>query len=277
MKRLDFEETNNKKRALLLSIVIHGLLVSYIAYTGYKMVSTTGGDITEIDFLAQPNKGSQQEKMQAQTGLNNAKEQVKARRANTKAKPKPKPKPQKLEVEDKKGDLAIGAAKVKKAKKAPKKDIPTELPAKENQAIDKELAELAKEDSIQQGPNKIDTGNDKLDVKEETAKYGDPNAVRSHEELTPIAGNRQPSYPADARRARYAPLVVIDYYVKPDGRVRDIRFIQASKMQSINRNIINAVSTWRFRPGLTGYFRQEFQFRLNKPAEIEPELLKRRN
>lgn len=282
MKRFDLEENNNKKKAFFLSILIHGLLISYIAYAGFQYVSKMGSGLTEVEFVNEPPKGKQAVKFKKENSKANAKQQVKVRRANTKPKPKPakKIKAVKKKVTPTK-DVKKSTVKVAKNEKPKKKKLPTILPekiedtVKEQEDIEKDLAKLSKEASVQKGPSPLDAGNEKIDVNDQTAKYGDPKAVRSYRELTPIAGNRSPSYPNDARRKRHTPTVIIDYLVNPQGRIEKIRFVQASKMQSVNDSVIRAVSSWRFQPGKTGYFRQDFKFTLNQDAQIEPERLKR--
>lgn len=295
MKRLDYEEKTNRKRAFILSLCIHVMLVAYIAYAGFNYVSNMGSGYTEIEFVGEVPKGKQATKFKKANSDSNADEQVKVRRANTKPKPKPKAKPKpvkktaKASKDVKQSDVKV--AKEKTPKKEPIKEeptkaetLPTVLPDKDlakeelqdQKDLEDDLAELAKEKSIQKGPNATDLGNDKLDVQDQTAQYGDPNAVRAFEELTPIQGNRNPVFPSDARRRRYAPLVVINFFVKQDGSVGDIQFIRAAQMNSINRSVVDAVRTWRFRPGKTGYYQKDFQFRLNQPTEVIPELLRRK-
>ena len=301
MKRLDLEERNNRKKGFGLSLVLHLSLVAYLAYLGIQQLDDRlGSGFTEIEFV-EPTKGKQLDKVVKGDDERIAKAQQKVQRKKVVAKPKPKPVakiPEKLPakpVEVKESDIKVAAVKPKPAPKkkivAKKKPVskinqakqnidalPASLPDKPvTDNLEKDLADLSKEDpSIQEGPDKVDQGNSQKDIRQRVAQYGDRNAVRSaDEELTAISGNRNPYYPEDAALRRYAPLVEIDFYVNPDGSVRDIKFVSPARMGSINQSIYDAVKNWRFRPGKTGYFRKEFEFRLTGDARVIPERLKR--
>ncbi|MAF90086.1 MAG: hypothetical protein CL674_02350 [Bdellovibrionaceae bacterium] len=299
MRRLDIEEQLNQKKAIGLSFLIHVGFVAAMAYAGLHQPEKLGSGFTEIEFV-EPYKGKQLEKPIVGEDQQNSKAREKMQRASVKPKPKKVLTPPKKEVAAKpkatdvaKSDVKVAAKPKTPKPKAVKKQVskiqkakqdianlPAALPDKEidlNEDLEKELAELEKEKALKQkGPDKINAGNQRVSTRERVAAYGDSSAVRSADVLTPLNGNRSPSYPEDARMRRYQPTVEIEFDVDPNGRVSNIEFVNAARMGSINQTIYDAVRNWRFKPGKTGRFRKEFEFKLTGDAAVKPELLKRR-
>jgi protein TonB len=300
MKRLDFEEKNNQKRAFLLSTVIHAILFSYIAYAGLQMMDDYG--TVEIEFVTAGNaQGVQLQKFKEANSTANAQAQFKATKAPEVKAPAKKPKAKKSKVakatEVRESDVLV--KKPKKEKPTPKKEVKKEEPkliAKEDSdSVDEELAELEKELTPapvmkELPPKKLKPkpapknaelakenleGKNKFNAAEEIAQYGKNTKVRSHHELTPYSGNPKPRYPDEARRKRYAPKVVVDYLVNSEGQVADIKFVQPAQLGSINRSVFEAIRRWKFKPGKTGYFRHEIVFSLKGEAQIIPARLRR--
>jgi TonB family protein len=59
----------------------------------------------------------------------------------------------------------------------------------------------------------------------------------------------EPKYTRTARAAKIEGIVVLSFYVDAEGVLRDLRVIQ-SLDPDLDQNAINAVSKWRFRPGM---------------------------
>lgn len=300
MKRLDFEEKNNQKRAFLLSTVIHTILFSYIAYAGMQMMDDYG--TVEIEFVTAGNaQGVQLQKFKEANSSKNASAQFKATKAPETKKAVKKPKAKKSKVakatEVRESDVLV---KKPKKDKTPKKEIKKEnvkAIAKEEEldSIDEELADLEKELTPapvmkELPPKKVKSkpappkaevakesleGKNKFNAAEEIAQYGKNTRVRSHLELTPYSGNPKPTYPDEARRKRYAPKVVVDYLVNSDGQIADIKFVQPAQLGSVNRSVFEAIRKWKFKPGKTGYFRHEIVFRFKGNAQVIPARLRR--
>lgn len=294
MRRLEVEETRNRKKAVSLSLLAHLGFVGYLTAAVVVPEDPVGSGYTTVEFV-EAYQGKQLEIPVKGTDARNTKSQQLAQRKAKKSPKKPaakKPEPvteavaevEKSEVLVKKNAKSTKtppqpqASKVAKAEKKLEK-LPDSLPDKAlDESLERELADIEKEDNkTDSGKDRFEQGNSKVNIAEQRADYGKVDAVRRAEELTPIAGNRMPRYPEDAALKRYQPTVEIDFYVGPDGRVGDIRFVNAARMGSVNKSVLEAVRTWRFRPGKIGYFRKEIEFVLKGPSRILPERLKRQN
>lgn len=64
----------------------------------------------------------------------------------------------------------------------------------------------------------------------------------------PRAGNPSPRYPNEARRRGWEGRVLLEVAVGPDGRVREVRELDSSGHDVLDRAAVEAVRQWRFTP-----------------------------
>lgn len=82
---------------------------------------------------------------------------------------------------------------------------------------------------------------------------GETTAVTSVVMATPrYSDNPPPTYPALARKRGYQGTVVLEVFVKTDGRVGDLRIVESSTHTLLDRAATNAVKGWQFEPGRRG-------------------------
>jgi len=292
MRQRQLEEEKSRFRAIVLSVFIHAALFGLIVYSGYELKQKMGSGYTEFIINEQPRQGVQTEVIaEANSSINQA-ASVKDIPAKAASKAKAKAPSPKAAVENNNSftdDLPVDAAQKEEPSPLaePKVDaVETPLQPEQNLEDTKDLTEdfqedlkaLNAEDSTSKEANsQPQIGNDEIDSPEQNAEYGDPGVVRSYKELLPMSGNRKPVYPARLQRLRIEDTtIVVDFYVMPNGRVRDIRVVQNSPYPDFLESVVKEVKLWRFSPGKTGYFRQDFVFRLNQPTQVIPERLRRK-
>ncbi|MBC2711803.1 MAG: TonB family protein [Desulfosarcina sp.] len=64
--------------------------------------------------------------------------------------------------------------------------------------------------------------------------------------------NPPPVYPSIARRRGYHGTVILEVFVKENGRVGDLRIFQSSTHKLLDRAAMKAVKRWQFEPGRHG-------------------------
>jgi protein TonB len=87
----------------------------------------------------------------------------------------------------------------------------------------------------------------------------DPSPTASDKQATPMAAvvmatprynrNPPPAYPSIARKRGYEGTVILDVFVKTDGRVGELRVATSSSHKLLDRSAVKAVKRWQFEPG----------------------------
>ena len=84
--------------------------------------------------------------------------------------------------------------------------------------------------------------------------------------------NPPPAYPAIARKRRYEGTVIVDVFVREDGRVGDLRIAESSTHKLLDRSAVKAIKSWHFEPGRQGnrtiamWVRVPVRFALNRDS-----------
>lgn len=79
---------------------------------------------------------------------------------------------------------------------------------------------------------------------------------------------REPSYPTIARKMRYEGVVVLDIEVLPDGNAGEIKIVESSGYEILDKTALEEVKKWRFIPAyrngkpIKSVVRQKILFRL---------------
>ena len=64
--------------------------------------------------------------------------------------------------------------------------------------------------------------------------------------------NPPPAYPTIARKRKYQGTVVLEVFVREDGRVGDLRIAESSNYSLLDRAALQAVRRWLFEPARRG-------------------------
>lgn len=287
-------DTTKSSLAFFLSIVIHSLLAIAIVYTGLDMALPEGTvNSTEVDYIGgEIPQGSQTEDTR--------------QRVDTIAEKKPEPPPppppsvkkveaakpaekpvalpaaaKTTEVADTESDVNTEAAPEEQSETVPpmaQEEVLEDTPMNDNPPTDspvtQDQAEPATENSADSAEQAQDNPIDGQSANNEAA-YGTSSGVQSDTSLSPVPGNKNPEYPMWARLRRQEGVVVVNFEVLEDGSVANTRVVQGSGFEALDAAAIKAHEKWRYRPGKTGTFTKNYNFRLTGQAEEAPSQLRR--
>jgi protein TonB len=287
-------DTTKSSLAFFLSILIHSLLAVAIIYTGLDMALPEGTvNSTEVNYVGgEIPQGSQTEDTT----------QVVDTVAEKKPEPPPPPPPpvkkieapkpaekpvalppaaETTEVTDTESEAEVEAAPVEQAEPEPalaQESLTEEAPETTNPPTDspvtQEEAPPATEASADSAQPADDNPVDGQSASNEAA-YGTSSGVQSDSTLSPVPGNKNPEYPMWARLRRQEGVVIVNFEVLADGSVANTRIMQGSGFEALDAAAIKAHEKWRYRPGKTGTFTKNYNFRLTGQAEEAPTQLRR--
>ncbi|MBX7231313.1 MAG: TonB family protein [Bdellovibrionales bacterium] len=92
--------------------------------------------------------------------------------------------------------------------------------------------------------------------------------MQSYTDLRQSPGNHPPSYPTQARRNGWQGEVILNYYVTPQGLVKDVSVSQSSGFPILDQEAIRAVKQYKFTQGQEGWTQHPVIFSL-KGESIE--------
>ena len=87
---------------------------------------------------------------------------------------------------------------------------------------------------------------------EPTDRNGQPKQLKIKEAIPAYQKNPPPRYPRMARRRGYEGTVLIKVLVNRDGKVNEVKVIQSSGYDVLDRSALNTVKDWSFEPGMKG-------------------------
>lgn len=282
--------TNGKSSlAFLLSVIIHSLLAIAIIYTGLDMTLPEGSvGSTEIEFIGPPPQGSQAEdssqKVDQVAAVKPPPPPPPPRAAPPKALP---PAPVTTEVADVESESDVIASPEPEvpAVEAPPMDAYDESPDVAEESLQAEINEALQKEIRQE---EISQTEETMPIYEEEspiegtsvsneAAYGTSSGIPSDSQLTGAPGNKNPEYPMWARLRRQEGVTVIQFDVLDDGSVANASVVQSSGFEALDGAALKAHQKWRYRPGKTGTFVKNYNFRLTGQAEEAPSQLRRGN
>lgn len=152
----------------------------------------------------------------------------------------------------------------------PKKEEPIEKAEEQEELIAEDetqnLSQLTSSDPSQKPDDSPGIEDAESDTEE--AGFGEPEGeVQSASVLTPMEGNKNPSYPAMSRFKRHQGTTVIRFQVDDQGRVTKAWVQESSGHSELDQASLERVSEWKFYPGRTGTFEKPFHFLLKGRAE----------
>lgn len=98
--------------------------------------------------------------------------------------------------------------------------------------------------------------------------------IRSHLDLKQMGGNRPPVYPPQARRQSWQGAVTLNYYVTQQGAVKEVKVVQSSGFDDLDREAVRAISQYRYVAGQEGWTSHPVIFSLKGPATAAPSRLR---
>jgi TonB family protein len=301
----DRKVDSRKRKSLLISVLIHGTVLTVIGTATYKLAIPEGevtttlsfeipkGQITEVDIVDEqkqikeaPKKvqsvASAKKKKKSKSAKKIKEKKVKIVKKTAKKIPKKLPEIKKIEAKEETPEMdpvELAHTVENKADKKPKSDeTPEDLKDIENRQDDKDLDEITNtegDDSInssaaspadQEGvpgtppPGIASNLPDKRGLPQGSVRLAD-------RVLSPLPGNRKPSYPVVARLRRLDGVVVLDFIVHPDGHVSKVWVVKSSGHRVLDLEAAQAQKKYRYQPGKVGRFRKAHVFKLKGEAE----------
>lgn len=276
-------DSTKSSLAFFLSIVIHTLLAVAIIYTGLDMSLPEGTvNSTEVDYIGGPiPQGSQTEDATQVVDTVAVKE---APPPPPPPKPAPQLPPKPVDVADTKSESAVATDVAEKepeptpevTEERNEETLPTTAETNTNNEAVTEDPSMHEQESVADAEPIEDNPVDGNSDTNESA-YGTSSGVQSDASLSPVPGNKNPEYPMWARLRRQEGVVVVQFDVLDDGSVANSQVVQSSGFEALDAAAIKAHEKWRYRPGKTGRFSKNYNFRLTGQAEEAPSQLRRSN
>ena len=136
---------------------------------------------------------------------------------------------------------------------------------------DRKAAALAARGSGADGIGRGDTGSNE----NANAATGNPNAVRSIDQLNQVPGNPKPNYAVEERLRREQGKVVFQAYVTPQGQLTNFRLVSSTGYKNLDGKTLSALRKWKFYPGQQGWVEIPQVWTLKGETEQMPALLRR--
>jgi len=83
-------------------------------------------------------------------------------------------------------------------------------------------------------------------------KAPDPNPTLIREAIPAYKQNPPPKYPRIARKRGYEGKVILQVLVDQNGKVKELRIVQSSGHDVLDRAAMTSVKNWQFKPGMKG-------------------------
>ncbi len=151
----------------------------------------------------------------------------------------------------------------------------TERTAAEKAAREAQAAAAANQGS---GANSVSEGRGNGDVgadKASTANAGEPNGVRSLEQLRQIPGNPKPQYSTEERLRRQNGSVIFYAFISKAGEPSQFRLVQSTGHRNLDGKTLSALKKWKFYPGQQGWVKIPFKWDLKGGVQEIPTALRR--
>lgn len=105
---------------------------------------------------------------------------------------------------------------------------------------------------------------------------GDPNGVRSLDQLRQMPGNPRPQYSTEERLQRHQGEIVMHAYVTKEGQLTNFKLLKATGYRSLDAKTLAALKKWRFYPGQQGWVELPFRWDLKGGIQEVPTYLRRK-
>lgn len=132
-------------------------------------------------------------------------------------------------------------------------------------------AKAAGSGQAQAGKGSGDSGSDKAS----TGVAGDPNSVRTLDQLRQVPGNPKPQYSNDERLRREQGAVAFHAYISKAGQPTQFRIIKSTGFRNLDGKTLAALKRWKFYPGQEGWVEIPMNWDLKGGVQEMPTLLRR--
>lgn len=105
---------------------------------------------------------------------------------------------------------------------------------------------------------------------------GDPNGVRSLDQLRQMPGNPRPQYSTDERLHRHQGEIVLHAYVTKDGTLTNFKLLKSTSFRNLDAKTLASLKKWRFYPGQQGWVELPFRWDLKGGVQEVPTYLRRK-
>ena len=137
-------------------------------------------------------------------------------------------------------------------------------------------AAIAKAAAAGRGDTNAGQGSGKSGAdKSGTGIAGDPNSVRTLDQLRQVPGNPKPQYSNDERLRREQGAVAFHAYISKAGQPTQFRIMQSTGYRNLDGKTLAALKRWKFYPGQEGWVEIPFKWDLKGGVQEMPTLLRR--
>lgn len=151
-----------------------------------------------------------------------------------------------------------------------------EQAAAERAAKEAALAKAARERASGSGTANAGRGSGAIgEDRKGTGVAGDPNAVRTLDQLRQMPGNPKPNYSIDERLRKEQGAVSFHAYISRAGQPTQFRKMKSTGFTNLDEKTLAALKRWKFYPGQEGWVEIPFQWDLKGGVQELPTLLRR--
>lgn len=104
---------------------------------------------------------------------------------------------------------------------------------------------------------------------------GDPDSVRTLDQLKQIPGNPKPQYSNDERLRREQGLVAFHAYISKAGQPVEFKITKSTGYRNLDGKTLAALKKWKFYPGQEGWVEIPFKWDIKGGVQEMPTLLRR--
>jgi TonB family protein len=101
----------------------------------------------------------------------------------------------------------------------------------------------------------------------EAQAAGQPEGVRSLDQLRQMPGNQRPQYAREERLRGDKGAVVFYAYISKEGHPSQFRLVKSTGFRNLDKKTLSALKQWRFYPGQEGWVELPFRWDLKGGAE----------
>lgn len=105
---------------------------------------------------------------------------------------------------------------------------------------------------------------------------GQPNGVRSLDQLRQMPGNPKPQYSMEERLQRHQGNIVFYAYITKAGKPENFKMVTSTGYRNLDSKTLTALKKWRFYPGQEGWVELPFEWNLKGGVQEMPTALRRR-
>lgn len=147
----------------------------------------------------------------------------------------------------------------------------SEKAAKDATLIEQANARAQANAAAQRGQGAGDSGSEQASGTE----AGDPDSVRTLDQLKQVPGNPKPQYSNDERLRREQGMVAFHAYISKTGKPTEFRIMKSTGFRNLDGKTLAALKRWKFYPGQEGWVEIPFKWDIKGGVQEMPTLLRR--